>query len=81
MGLCNQFLFPSEGEVCTNATRVYVQQSILPAFQNLLLDELKNKLRIGDPLEEQTNVGATINEPHLLKIIAFLERAQKEANF
>jgi acyl-CoA reductase-like NAD-dependent aldehyde dehydrogenase len=46
-----------------------------------LLDELKNKLRIGDPLEEQTNVGATINESHLLKIIAFLERAEKEANF
>lgn len=33
------------------------------------------KIRVGDPLEKTTNVGATINEAHLNKVIGMLERA------
>ncbi|KAL3119249.1 hypothetical protein niasHT_000193 [Heterodera trifolii] len=59
--------FCNQGEVCTNATRVFVQESVLNLFKTNLLAELKSKIRIGNPLDDTTNVGATINEHHLEK--------------
>jgi aldehyde dehydrogenase family 9 protein A1 len=69
--------FLNQGEVCTNATRVFVQKSIYDQFQEKLLKELE-KIRVGDPLDESNNVGALINEQHLEKVIGMVERAVKE---
>ncbi|KAI1725294.1 aldehyde dehydrogenase family domain-containing protein [Ditylenchus destructor] len=66
--------FLNQGEVCTNATRVFVQDTLIVKFTEILLGELA-KIRVGDPLEKTTNVGATINEAHLNKVIGMLERA------
>ncbi|KAL3104374.1 hypothetical protein niasHT_030288 [Heterodera trifolii] len=70
--------FCNQGEVCTNATRVFVQESVLNLFKTNLLAELKSKIRIGNPLDDTTNVGATINERHLEKVIQFVERAKDQ---
>lgn len=66
------------GEVCTNATRVFVQESVLSQFTILLLGEIEAKMRVGDPLDSATNVGATINEAHLNRILDVLERAKAQ---
>ena len=47
-------------------------------FQLKLVTELEQKLRIGDPLDERTNVGATINGQHLKKVVGFVERAKAQ---
>jgi len=39
---------------------------------------LIEKIRVGDPLDESTNVGSLINEQHLNKVIGMVERAVKE---
>uniref|UniRef100_A0A914I7H5 Aldehyde dehydrogenase domain-containing protein n=1 Tax=Globodera rostochiensis TaxID=31243 RepID=A0A914I7H5_GLORO len=70
--------FCNQGEVCTNATRVFVQQSVLNSFQTKLLTELGSKMRVGNPLEDSTNVGATINEQHLEKVIQLVEHSKKQ---
>lgn len=69
--------FFNQGEVCTNATRVFVHNSIVEKFTNELLEVLK-KLKVGDPLHDDVKVGATINEPHLKKVLGFVERAQAQ---
>ncbi|RCN42868.1 hypothetical protein ANCCAN_11155 [Ancylostoma caninum] len=66
-------------QVCTNATRVFVQRGILESFTAELLKECDEKLKIGDPLHEDTRVGANINEAHLNKILDFVESAKQEA--
>ncbi|WKY01181.1 hypothetical protein Q1695_015297 [Nippostrongylus brasiliensis] len=70
--------FLNQGQVCTNATRVFVQRGILEEFTAELLKECDAKLKIGDPLLEDTRVGANINEAHLNKILDFVESAKKE---
>nr|CAD2178673.1 unnamed protein product [Meloidogyne enterolobii] len=70
--------FLNQGEVCTNATRVFVQKSIFNEFQNLLLAEMERKLIVGDPLDERTTVGATINEQHLQKVCGYVNRAVQQ---
>jgi len=69
--------FFNQGEVCTNATRVFVHKSIVEKFTHELLEVLK-KLKVGDPLHEDVKVGATINEPHLKKVLGMVERAQSQ---
>ncbi|KAI6177175.1 putative betaine-aldehyde dehydrogenase [Aphelenchoides bicaudatus] len=69
--------FLNQGEVCTNATRVFVQKSIAEQFQSKLLNELE-KIKVGDPLDEANNVGALINEQHLSKVARMVENAVKE---
>uniref|UniRef100_A0A1I8BS79 Aldedh domain-containing protein n=1 Tax=Meloidogyne hapla TaxID=6305 RepID=A0A1I8BS79_MELHA len=70
--------FLNQGEVCTNATRVFVQKSVFNEFQNMLLAEMERKLIIGDPLDERTTVGATINEQHLQRVCGYVNRAVQQ---
>jgi acyl-CoA reductase-like NAD-dependent aldehyde dehydrogenase len=71
--------FLNQGEVCTNATRIFVQQGIAEKFQSKLIEELE-KIKVGDPLDESNNVGALINEEHLKKVAGMVERAVKEVS-
>ena len=70
--------FLNQGQVCTNATRVFVQRSIVEAFTEALVKEANEKLRIGDPLKEDTRVGANINEGHLNRILGYVESAKQD---
>ncbi|GFW69624.1 4-trimethylaminobutyraldehyde dehydrogenase [Trichonephila clavipes] len=69
--------FFTQGEVCSNCTRVYVQKSILKEFTEHLVKSTK-KLKIGDPFDENTKVGAVINEKHGNKIMKYIDLAEKE---
>lgn len=67
--------FYTQGEVCTNGTRVFVHEKIYDSF----LTELKRRtelLVIGDPLSPETQIGALISEKHLKKVLSFIEQAQ-----
>uniref|UniRef100_A0A0K0FUE5 Aldehyde dehydrogenase family 1 member A3 (inferred by orthology to a human protein) n=1 Tax=Strongyloides venezuelensis TaxID=75913 RepID=A0A0K0FUE5_STRVS len=70
--------FYNQGQVCTNATRVFIHEDMITDFEKALLIELDKLIVVGDPLDEKTNVGASINESHLNKILGFVESAKKE---
>ncbi|XP_054712595.1 4-trimethylaminobutyraldehyde dehydrogenase-like [Uloborus diversus] len=69
--------FFTQGEVCTNCTRVFVQKTILKEFTKRLLEATK-KLKVGDPMSEDTMVGAVISEAHGNKIMDYIDSACKE---
>ncbi|XP_056148888.1 4-trimethylaminobutyraldehyde dehydrogenase B [Lampris incognitus] len=69
--------FLSQGQVCSNGTRVFVQNQILPNF----LEEVVRKtqaIEIGDPLLEGTRMGALVSQPHLDRVLGFVDQAKKE---
>ncbi|XP_061752889.1 4-trimethylaminobutyraldehyde dehydrogenase B [Nerophis ophidion] len=69
--------FLSQGQVCSNATRVFVQSDILPEF----VDEVVKRTRaieIGDPLLETTRMGALVSRSHLDRVLGFVEQAKEE---
>ncbi|KAM6922091.1 4-trimethylaminobutyraldehyde dehydrogenase [Xenentodon cancila] len=69
--------FLSQGEVCCNGTRVFVQRSIMPQFLEKVVKRTKAIL-VGDPLLESTRMGALISKPHLEKVLGFVSQAKKE---
>ncbi len=52
--------FYSSGQICSNGTRVFVQNGILEAFLSRLTERL-GKVVMGDPLDEATNFGPMVS--------------------
>lgn len=64
--------FYTQGEVCTNGTRVFVHDSIYDAFIEQLAHRTK-KLIVGDPSNMETQIGALISSEHLDKVLGFIQ--------
>jgi betaine-aldehyde dehydrogenase len=69
--------FYSSGQVCSNGTRVFVQSSIKAAFLERLVKRVK-AMRIGDPMDPTTQVGALISEQHMYKVLSYIARGRAE---
>ena len=69
--------FYSSGQVCSNGTRVFVQRSIKAAFLKRLVARV-GAMRIGDPMDPQTQVGALISEQHMHKVLSYIARGRAE---
>jgi betaine-aldehyde dehydrogenase len=69
--------FYSAGEVCSNGTRVFVHQSVHAAF----VERLRSRaaaMRIGDPMDPATQVGALISAEHMEKVLGFIARGRAQ---
>ena len=69
--------FYSAGEVCSNGTRVFVHRSLHAAFVERLRARVA-AMRVGDPLDPATQVGALISEAHLEKVLGFIARGRAQ---
>ena len=64
-------------KVCSNGTRVYVHKNIMEPFIKRLIEKTRN-IKIGNPLNEDTVVGATISKEQAEKVLGYIDIAQKE---
>ena len=62
--------FYTQGEICTNGTRVFVQQDIYPTFVEKLLQRTRDNIVCGDPMDPATNFGALISKDHQDKVLS-----------
>ncbi|XP_069593224.1 4-trimethylaminobutyraldehyde dehydrogenase [Ranitomeya imitator] len=69
--------FLTQGQVCCNGTRVFVQRDILQKFTEEVVEKVK-KIKIGDPLLEDTRMGPLINQPQLEKVFGFIKGAKEQ---
>ena len=69
--------FFTQGQVCSNAARVFVQRGIYLEFLQAFVNQA-NKMKIGDPFDEDTTVGATICEAHAQKVLNYIKSAVEE---
>ncbi|MGF1703857.1 betaine-aldehyde dehydrogenase [Photobacterium makurazakiensis] len=68
--------FYTQGEVCTNGTRVFVHDAIYDDFIEQLAHRT-NKLVIGDPADMSTQIGALISGEHLEKVLGFIQAGKE----
>lgn len=64
--------FYTQGEVCSNGTRVFVERARHADFLERLADRV-GRLRIGDPMDPETQVGALISAEHMEKVLGYIE--------
>jgi betaine-aldehyde dehydrogenase len=68
--------FYTQGEVCTNGTRVFVHDAIYDEFIEQITERTK-KLVIGNPSDMATQIGALISAEHLEKVVGFIEAGKQ----
>ena len=69
--------FFSTGQVCTNGTRVFVPRSMKADFEQALVERVKN-IRVGQPMDESTNMGPLASFPHMEKVLSYLEKGKAQ---
>ncbi|MBA9037041.1 aminomuconate-semialdehyde/2-hydroxymuconate-6-semialdehyde dehydrogenase [Bacillus aryabhattai] len=57
-------IYRNQGEICLAGSRLLVQESIYKQFLEKFTAEVKN-IKVGDPLSEETNMGALVSQSHL----------------
>ena len=75
-GIVNGIFF-NQGEVCCAGSRLLVQESIADAVVERLKSRLST-LRVGDPLDKNTDLGAINNADQLEKIRSLVEEGEAE---
>ncbi len=71
-------IFRNSGQVCIAGSRLLVQDSIHDAFVDKIV-ALTRKMRVGDPLDVNTQIGAVSSAGHLEHVLSALEGVQSIA--
>ncbi|WP_372656539.1 betaine-aldehyde dehydrogenase [Hydrogenophaga sp.] len=69
--------FYSSGQVCTNGTRVFVHRSIQAAFEAKVIERVQ-RIRMGDPQDENTNFGPLVSLAHMEKVLGYIASGKAE---
>jgi aminomuconate-semialdehyde/2-hydroxymuconate-6-semialdehyde dehydrogenase len=69
--------FWNQGEICLCGSRIFVERAIHDVFVERFVSATK-KLRIGDPLDDATDIGALISDAHLQKVMGYIDLAKQE---
>ncbi|MFT7826207.1 aldehyde dehydrogenase [Priestia megaterium] len=57
-------IYRNQGEICLAGSRLLVQESIYKQFLEKFTAAVRN-IKVGDPLSEETNMGALVSQSHL----------------
>ncbi|MDX3644269.1 aldehyde dehydrogenase family protein [Streptomyces sp. MB09-02B] len=66
--------FTRQGQSCTAGSRLYLHEDVFDSFLAKLTDKL-GQLRIGDPLDEETDIGAIVSEKQHATVCRYIRSA------
>jgi aminomuconate-semialdehyde/2-hydroxymuconate-6-semialdehyde dehydrogenase len=69
--------FENQGEICLCGSRIFVEASIYPSFVERFVAATK-RLKVGDPLQPDTDQGALVSQGHYRKVLSYLQLARDE---
>lgn len=69
--------FSNQGEICLCGSRIFVERPIYERFKTDFVSRVA-ALKVGDPSDESTDVGAIVSKQHFDKIMSYIELAKTE---
>ncbi|MDF1674631.1 MAG: aldehyde dehydrogenase [Vicingaceae bacterium] len=69
--------FANQGQICLCGSRIFVQRGIYEKFKNAFVEKTK-QLKVGNPLDTSTNLGAVVSKSHMEKVLSYINLAQEE---
>jgi acyl-CoA reductase-like NAD-dependent aldehyde dehydrogenase len=75
-GVISGMRFTRQGQSCTAGSRLFLHESIYDSFMDRLTSKLA-QMKVGDPLEETTDMGAIINRKQFDKVCSYIEDGLK----
>ena len=69
--------FRNQGEICLCGSRILIERSIYDRFRDAFVAKAR-ALRVGDPAQETTVLGAIVSQPHMEKVLSYITLAKEE---
>ncbi len=69
--------FANQGQICLCGSRIFVEKSIYNKFKKDFVSKVK-ELKVGNPFEADTNIGALVSKPHFEKVKSYIDLAKEE---
>jgi len=69
--------FANQGQICLCGSRIFIELPIYNKFKEDLVRKTK-ELKVGNPFDTKTNIGALVSKPHLEKVQSYIELAEEE---
>ena len=69
--------FANQGQICLCGSRILVQDTLYERFRDAMVDKV-SRMRIGDPMDPETKMGAVVSRAHRDKVLAAIATARGE---
>lgn len=69
--------FANQGQICLCGSRIFIERPLYERFKKDFIEKTK-QLKVGDPLAEDSNLGAVVSEQHMNKILSYITLAKEE---
>ncbi|MBP6812363.1 MAG: aldehyde dehydrogenase [Saprospiraceae bacterium] len=69
--------FNNQGQICLCGSRIYVEKSLYEQFKTDFVERVK-KLKVGDPADPASNLGAVVSKVHYEKVLGCIALARQE---
>ncbi|MEK9775205.1 MAG: aldehyde dehydrogenase family protein, partial [Quisquiliibacterium sp.] len=76
-GILASMRFTRQSQSCTAGSRLFVHDSIFDDFVQQVADKA-SALRLGDPLDENTDVGTLINEKQFKRVCGYIRNGLEQ---
>ena len=69
--------FANQGQICLCGSRIFVEEKIYEKFKKDFVQKV-SELKVGNPSEESSNIGALVSKQHLEKVKSYIDIAENE---
>ncbi len=69
--------FSNQGQICLCGSRILIERSIYASFRETFVERVR-RLRVGDPADSSSDLGAVVSKPHFDKVMGCIAVARDE---
>ena len=69
--------FSNQGQICLCGSRIFVEAALYDTFKKDFVSKVK-QLKVGNPSDPKTNIGAVVSKPHMNKVLSYINIAKEE---
>ena len=69
--------FANQGQICLCGSRIFIEENIYEQFKKDFIQKV-SELKVGNPFDIDTNVGALVSKQHLEKVKSYITIAEEE---
>ncbi len=69
--------FNNQGQICLCGSRIYIERSIYARFKKDFVENVR-AMRVGDPADPKSRLGAVVSKMHFEKVLSYIELAKQE---
>ncbi len=69
--------FNNQGQICLCGSRIYVERPIYDRFKKDFVERVR-AMRVGDPSDPDSRLGAVVSKMHFDKVLSYIELAKTE---